>query len=92
MGYCENGETFRSVTHLGGDLSRTVVPHDDLGDHILQSGVAQVGSDQDDISKPAPIEDNCRHPTLFITAPGSSDRVESPVLDAGVECSVGGQR
>ena len=90
--YCERGETLGSTTHFGGGLPRTVVPHNDLGDHVLQPGVAKTRNDRDDVPKPAPIEDDCRHPELLITAPRSSDRVESLVFDAGVRSSKGGQR
>jgi hypothetical protein len=45
--------------------SGAVVPHDDLGDHILQTRVAEARNDQDDILKSAPIEDNCRYPRTF---------------------------
>lgn len=90
--YCESGEAFGSATHFGGDLPRAVVPHDDLGDHIPQPRVTQARNDQDDVLKSAPIEDNRRHPRLFITAPRSSDRIKSSVLFADVRSSVGDQR
>ena len=86
------GKAFDSTTHLGGDLLRAVVPHDDLGDHILQTGVAEARSDQDDISKSTPIEDNCRYSGLFIIIPRSPDRIKGSVVDADVRSSIGGQR
>ena len=60
--YCETDETFGSATHFGGDPPGAVVPHDDLSDHSLQTWVAETRNDQDNISKPAPIEDNCGYP------------------------------
>ena len=90
--YCESVETFCSATHFGGDPLGAVIPHDDLGDHILQTGVAETRNDQDDISKSAPIEDNCRYPRPVITILRGSDRIKSSVADADVRSSVGGQR
>ena len=81
-----------STTHFGGDPPGAVVPHDDLGDHILQTGVAETRNDQNDILKSAPIEDNCRYLRPIITAPRGSDGIKSPVTDADVRSSVGFQR
>jgi len=91
--YFESGGTLGcSATHFSGDPPGTVVPHDDLGDHILQNGVAETRNDQNDIPKSAPVEDNCRYPRPIITVPRGSDRTKSPVADADVRSSVGFQR